>query len=66
MSKKRTVRSADAEVSIQIAVRIPGAWITRADALAETRSKEGLMFNRAMIIRRAIAIGLEALEGEKA
>lgn len=43
-------------------VRIPKEWLPRADALAKRLSVIGWQMNRSQAIRRAIAIGFEALE----
>ena len=54
-----------AEKTVQVAVRIPESWITRADRLAEqlTMTPE-IPVNRTAVLRAAMGKGLDALEAE--
>lgn len=49
--------------SIQISVRVPGEWVTRADTLVE-QIAPGFGLERADVWRRAIELGLAQLERE--
>ena len=55
---------APTENSIQIAVRVPPAWLERADALAPTIARPGIAATRTDVLRAALARGLDALEQE--
>ncbi len=52
--------------SVQVAIRIPRAWVAQADALAKRLSRPGLELSRTDAFRAALAKGFEALEAEKA
>jgi len=50
--------------STQIAIRIPDAWLERADALRPKLGEPGFSVTRTDIVRAALARGLVALEAE--
>lgn len=54
-----------AEKTVQVALRIPESWITRADRLAErlTMTPE-IPVNRTAVLRAAMGKGLDAMEAE--
>jgi hypothetical protein len=52
--------------SVQIAIRVPRAWLARADDLARRISRPGLDASRSDAFRAAIATGLDALANEGA
>jgi hypothetical protein len=53
---------APSENTTQIVVRIPEAWVKRADALIPTLGRPGVAVTRTDAIRAAIAEGLDSLE----
>lgn len=50
---------------MNVTLRIPLAWVRKADALAKVKSEDGLKLTRADAFRLALAAGFEAVEGEK-
>ena len=50
--------------SVQIAIRVPRAWLARADDLARRISRPGLEASRSDAFRLAIAKGLDELADE--
>lgn len=46
----------------QVALRIPKAWIERAQALTSRIASPGVYITRTDVLRAAIALGLEQLE----
>ncbi len=51
--------------SVQIAIRVPRAWLARADDLARRISRPGLEASRSDAFRAAIAAGFDALANEQ-
>ncbi len=49
----------------QLAIRVPGDWLTRADALAPLVARPGILVTRSDVLRAAMARGLDALEAER-
>lgn len=49
---------------VQIALRIPREWVDLADRLATLLSKPGAEVTRSDMLRRAIIVGLEVLQGQ--
>ena len=50
--------------TLQLAVRIPKAWLARLDALIPKIAQPGVQTTRTDAIRAALALGLDALEGK--
>jgi hypothetical protein len=51
--------------TVQVSIRIPQAWVDRADALTAACNKQGLMIGRATradILRASVGRGLDSLE----
>ena len=51
--------------SLQLAVRLPMAWVPRLDALIPRLARPGVATTRTDAIRACIAAGLDALEKRK-
>jgi hypothetical protein len=50
--------------TLQLAVRIPKAWLARLDALVPKIAQAGVQTTRTDAIRAALAIGPDALEAK--
>jgi hypothetical protein len=50
---------------VQIAIRIPKAWLGRADEIAKLISRPGFEASRTDAFRAAIARGFDALERDE-
>jgi hypothetical protein len=50
--------------SVQIAIRVPRAWLAEADAIAKLLSQPGFSASRTDAFRAAIARGFEVLKGD--
>jgi hypothetical protein len=50
--------------TLQLAVRIPRAWLARLDALVPKIAQAGVQTTRTDAIRAALAKGLDALEAQ--
>jgi hypothetical protein len=50
--------------TVQIAIRVPKAWLAQADELAKRISRPGVLMSRTDAFRAAIAAGFEALANE--
>lgn len=48
-----------------IAIRLPEAWLRRADALIESLSTPGITVTRSDVLRAALAHGFEVLEARR-
>jgi hypothetical protein len=51
-----------AEDSQHVGVRLPGAFVTRIDALAALFLRDGYSSDRASVLRAIVGLGLDALE----
>ena len=47
--------------TVQIAIRVPREWLTRADEIAKVISRPGVTMSRTDAFRAAIAAGFETL-----
>jgi hypothetical protein len=52
--------------AVQIALRVPGPWLTEADKIAKFLSRPGFEASRSDALRAALAKGLEVLLSEQA
>ena len=50
--------------AVQVAFRIPKAWLKRADSVAEAITRPGVKATRTDALRHAMALGFDALERE--
>lgn len=55
----------DADATVQVVVRIPRAWLSRADALGAEVVRHGGRGTRSAGLRLAMSRGFEVLEGEE-
>jgi hypothetical protein len=51
--------------TVQIAIRVPRAWLAQADELATRLSRPGVTMSRTDAFRAAIASGFDALADDK-
>jgi hypothetical protein len=58
-SKKTPPRGTDE--TIQLTVRVPVRWLPLLDELAAKGSREGLALTRTDALRRALAVGIDAM-----
>jgi hypothetical protein len=56
---------ASEEKTVQITLRVPESWLSRADALAKKLSRPGMPANRADVFRATVATGFPVLEKAK-
>ena len=49
---------------VQVAIRLPQAWLERLDKLAEKMSQPGIQLTRTELHRAALYRGIEQLESE--
>jgi hypothetical protein len=49
------------EDAVQVAIRMPQAWVDRAEAIAKKRSRKGASVSRTDILRMAVYRGLRGV-----
>lgn len=59
---KKKTQASETEESMQLTVRVPVKWWDDLEALAKKQSVPGLKVTRTDIARRAIALGIDALQ----